>query len=384
MAATPPRPAASLGNLTLLRTQLGFELLADSSDYINLLLARDGIYEAPETDLVTRILRPGDTCIDAGCHIGYYSCLFAKLVGEKGRVYAFDANPNACRITRHNLGINGFFAEVIHMALAESKGRRPFHISVEGQTGLSSLGRIATVKETISVPCSRLDDFLEDRRIGGVRLLKLDVEGAEEMVLQGLQHSLAAHMIDFILVECFDERLQLLNTSTHKVANILRSSGYIPWEYGTENPAGWSEASEVRSRGDCNYLFSSSAVTSGIPSVSLAAGLLGTQAQRDQQSDSLLKENNALRKDLERLQDDIDWLLDSIKTHEDESARLSSEKRDLEILWAQVQNSTSWHMLNRWRRLRNRLAPEGSWHRRFYESVLRQFNKTGGGVSERG
>jgi FkbM family methyltransferase len=384
MAATPPRLAASRGNLALLRTQLGFELLVDPSDYISVLVARDGIYEAPETDLVTRIVRPGDTCVDAGCHVGYYSCLFAKLVGEKGRVYSFDANPNACEMTRRNLGINGFFGEVIQTALAESAGRRPFHISIEGQTGMSSLGEIATVKETISVPCSRLDVFLKDRRIEGVRLLKVDVEGAEEMVLQGLQQYLGAGMIDFILMECFDERLQLLNTSTNKIAKLLRSTGYVPWEFGTDNPAGWSQAAEVHSRGDCNYLFSSPTVTSEVPSVSLAAGLRWTQAQRDQQRDSLLKENTDLKQQSERLQDDVNWLLDSLKTHEEETARLISEKRELDVLWWQVQNSASWRMLNRWRRLRNRLAPEGSWHRRFYESVLRQFNKTRNSVSERG
>src|SRR5690242_21106425 len=70
MLRRPPRSTLFPYTTLFRSTQLGFELLADSSDYINLLLARDGIYEAPETDLVTRILRPGDTCIDAGCHIG--------------------------------------------------------------------------------------------------------------------------------------------------------------------------------------------------------------------------------------------------------------------------------------------------------------------------
>src|SRR5690348_16292621 len=120
---------ASTSRLELIPTQVGFEVIADSGDYVSRLLLRDEIYEAPETDLVTRILRPGDTCIDAGCHIGYYSCLFARLVGEKGRVYSFDANPQACIHTRRNLGLNGFpQADVIHAALAEIDGTVSFHI----------------------------------------------------------------------------------------------------------------------------------------------------------------------------------------------------------------------------------------------------------------
>jgi len=395
MSATVSGQAAIVSNLNLLHTRLGFDLLVDPSDYLSVLLIRDGVYEPPETDLVTRILREGDTCVDAGCHIGYYSCLFAKLVGAKGRVYSFDANPHACRSTRRNLDLNGFsFADVIHTALADAKGARPFHISADDQTGLSSLGPIPRDKETISVPCLPLEAFLKDRHIDNVRLLKIDVEGAEEIVLRGLRHFLAAHVIDYILIECFDERLQLLDTSAEKVASILKSAGYTPWEFGIENPAGWSQPTEVRSRGDCNYLFSSSAITEKVPSVSLAGALGSTQAQRGQlqkqrddlqhqrdelqhQAHQLLGENTALKQNVEKLQDDTDWLLDSIKTHEQESARLTAEtarlaaeKAELETIWEAVQNSASWRVLNKWRKVRNRLVPANSFRGKLYHSVI--------------
>lgn len=398
MSATLRREEAIISSLNLLQTQLGFDLLVDPSDYLSVLLIRDGVFEAPETDLVTRILRPGDICIDAGCHVGYYSCLLAKLVGEKGRVYSFDANPQACRSTRRNLGLNGlYFAEVIQTALADTEGMTSFHISTDDQTGLSSLGSIPTCKKTISVPCLRLEAFLDERRVDSVRLLKIDVEGAEEMVLRGLGHLLADHVIDYILVECFDERLQLLDSSTEKVAGILKAAGYTPWEYGIENPVGWSQATEVRSRGDCNYLFSSLAITEKVPSISLAAVLgqllsernelkydsdrLKDQQHRNgelqQQRDQLLTENATLRQNVNKLQDDTDWLLESIKTHEEESTGLAVEKQNLEALWGQVQNSASWRMLNKWRRVRNLLAPENSWHRRLYDSLLRSVSRKG-------
>jgi FkbM family methyltransferase len=378
MSATLRRQEAIISNLNLLHTRLGFDLLVDPGDYLSVLLTRDGVFEAPETDLVTRILRPGDICIDAGCHVGYYSCLFAKLVGEKGRVYSFDANPQACNSTRRNLGLNGlYFAEVIQTALADIEGMTSFHISTDDQTGLSSLGPIPICKETISVLCLRLEAFLDERRVDSVRLLKLDVEGAEEIVLRGLGRFLAAHVIDYILVECFDERLQLLETSAEKVAGILKSAGYTPWEYGIENPAGWSQATEVRSRGDCNYLFLSPAITEKVPSVSLAAALGWTQGERGRlcserndlqyQRDQLLSENTSLKQNVEKLQNDTDWLLDSIKVHEEQAA----EKRRLEALWEGVENSASWRLLNKWRKVRNLLAPENSWHRRLYDSLLR-------------
>src|ERR1700688_1599367 len=100
MSAPSPYQIATANKLALIRTEVGFDLLIDRADYISVLLERDGLFEVPETELASRIVRTNDTCIDAGCQIGYYSCLFAKLAGENGRVYSFDANPQACKSTR--------------------------------------------------------------------------------------------------------------------------------------------------------------------------------------------------------------------------------------------------------------------------------------------
>jgi FkbM family methyltransferase len=369
--------------LQLIHTQVGFDVLVDPGDYLSLLLLRDGIFEAPETDLVTRIVRIGDTCIDAGCHLGYYSCLSARLAGEKGRVYCFDANPHACDSTRRNLALNGFYSsEVIHAALADRNGAMEFHISTDDQTGLSSLGAIPICKETISVPSLRLEEFLDVRRVDHVRLLKIDVEGAEEMVLRGLGHFLHNHIIDYILVECFDERLRLLNTSTEAVAILLKSAGYTPWEYGPRRDA-WLRTSEVRSRGDCNYLFTNPEVSNDVPSFSLAGALNGVFQERNELSterDKLRGENVNLREsvdslhdELDKLHGDLDWLIGSIKAHEEKSEELVTAKRDLERVLEQINRSASWRMLNKWRELRNSLAPENSWHRKLYDSLLGNF-----------
>lgn len=224
----------------------GFTLHLKPEDYITKILQRDGVFEAPETDLVTRILRPGDTCVDAGCHVGYYTCLLARLVGPTGRVYAFDANPESCLHTSRNLTANLLGnVEVIQAALGDERGSATFYVSTDDQTGLSSLAPIPRHKEAIVVPQLRLQDFLKERRISRVRLLKLDVEGAEELVLKGLARFLTDGRIDFILMECYDERLGLLNSSTEKLATLLRGAGYQCWEFGTAHPSGWSVANEV-------------------------------------------------------------------------------------------------------------------------------------------
>jgi FkbM family methyltransferase len=264
---------------TLVHTVLGFDLQLDPNDLITQLLVKDKIFEAPESELVAGLVRPDDICIDAGCHVGYYSCLLAKLVGEGGRVYSFDANPRACEITRSNLAFNNMhWVEVVHVALADRHGEAQFHVSTDDQTGLSSLGPIAAHQEIITVPCMRLDDFLEQRMLEHIRLLKVDVEGSEDIVLRGLGNFLTNHQVDFILAECYDKRLQLMNTSTEQVWAFLRSAGYIAWAY--EESRGWAATTDVRSRGDCNYLFASSSVDGPVHKVSGLKRLLARLIKR--------------------------------------------------------------------------------------------------------
>jgi FkbM family methyltransferase len=203
----------------------------------------------------------------------------AKLVGEGGRVYAFDANPRACEITRSNLALNDMhWVEVVHAALADRNGEAQFHVSTDDQTGLSSLGPIAAHQDIITVPCVRLDDFLEQRRLERIRLLKIDVEGSEDIVLRGLGNLLANHQVDFILAECYDQRLKLMNTSTEQVWALLRSAGYTAWAH--EEPRGWSATTDVRSRGDCNYLFASPSVEVPVHKVSGLKRLLARLIKR--------------------------------------------------------------------------------------------------------
>jgi FkbM family methyltransferase len=299
--------ASTLAELTdkPIPTSLGFELRADPADYVSRLILKDGVYETVETDLISRLVRPEDVCIDGGCHIGYYSCLMGMLVGPTGQVYAFDANPLQVQRTRRNAEINRLHnVEAIHAALGEqSGGTALFNLATDDQTGLSSLGNIPNYQRTIKVPWLRLDDFLKERHVGHVRLLKLDVEGAEEIVLNGLGKLLANHAIDFILLECNDERLRLLDTSTERVAQMLQTHGYTGLIFDENSSAAWAETSmskkqvnadelfsalpwteppALKSREDVNHLFSSPSVRRQVPSVSLAGTLV--KAQRELQS----------------------------------------------------------------------------------------------------
>ncbi len=134
-------------------------------------------------------LRKGDVFIDAGANIGFYSVLAASLVGEKGNVVAIEMMPDtASRLTK-NLGLNGSaHVAVVQKALSGQAGEKVRAEVIPGKFGQASIAesKDSAAATMIEVETTTLDEL--DRQFGGigrVKVLKLDLEGAEEAALQG-------------------------------------------------------------------------------------------------------------------------------------------------------------------------------------------------------
>jgi FkbM family methyltransferase len=152
-----------------------------------------GTFEISETRLVQAFLHSGMTFLDVGAHIGYYSLIGARLVGETGRVVSFEPGAHMRACLEANVRLNGFQNVEIHAeALAETTGEVGFYPStLAANQGISSIigpgdGRPAPA----TVPSISLDDFARrlDRRID---LVKMDIEGAELQVIRGGRSVLA-------------------------------------------------------------------------------------------------------------------------------------------------------------------------------------------------
>src|ERR1700674_193031 len=84
----------------------GHTMFLDRND--SLQLYATGIYEPIETEIVKREVRSGEVVLDIGAHIGYYTLLFARLVGESGRVFAFEPDPANFAILSSNVAVNAY------------------------------------------------------------------------------------------------------------------------------------------------------------------------------------------------------------------------------------------------------------------------------------
>jgi FkbM family methyltransferase len=143
-----------------------------------------GTYEREQTELFATHVRPGATVLDVGAHVGYYTLLAARLAGTDGRVLAFEPEPgNAERLRRH-VALNRLGqVEVVEAAVAA----RPGAASFARGTG-SGTGRLMARGDS-EVRTVAIDDEVAAR---GIRpaVIKIDVEGAERIVLEGADRTL--------------------------------------------------------------------------------------------------------------------------------------------------------------------------------------------------
>lgn len=164
---------------------LGHDMVLDIWSH-GWILVRGLKYEPQTTQYVMNSVKEGDTVIDIGASLGYYTLILARLVGPSGTVYAFEPLPNYFKILKRNVQANGYDNVVlVNKAVSNSDGTARFYIP-HNSFGMSSLFPHTKPKEIINVETVCIDSYdLKD-----VNLIKIDVEGAEASVLKGMKQLL--------------------------------------------------------------------------------------------------------------------------------------------------------------------------------------------------
>jgi FkbM family methyltransferase len=194
-------------------------------DIISEAIALNGFYDWTHTKIMAReAARNKDGMfVDVGANLGYFSFLWAGLAPQ-GRVVAFEASPRNISMFQFSIERNclGRRIALIPKALGDCTGSVAFDIGPEEQSGWGGLSNEVS-SNAITVPIVRLDDELPDQRID---LLKVDVEGAEALVLLGCEKLLRKRMINTIYFEQNQERMNALGFKEGDVQKFLRTMGY--------------------------------------------------------------------------------------------------------------------------------------------------------------
>ena len=195
------RDYAHTNDRTIVITELGGpggpRLFVDLADHvIGLSIVRGG-YERDEVAFMRSVLRPGDTAIDVGAHIGFFTAHMAALVGPRGHVHAFEPFDANAELLERSIVENRFADRVVarRSAVGAATGSATLTFPRETlNTGGAYVLRDSAAplpgNLTATVTMVALDDVPIE---GPVRLIKMDVEGAEPQVLRGAARLIRDH-----------------------------------------------------------------------------------------------------------------------------------------------------------------------------------------------
>jgi len=180
---------------------------------------------------IEELLRPGDTFFDVGAYVGWMALVASKRVGRRGRVVAFEPSPPLAGLLRYhrraNLALN---ISIEELAVSDASGISELYLNNFGHSSVNSLIDAAVSyqvhrngrPEAVSVHTCTLDDYCEKKRCVP-RVVKIDVEGAEGMVLRGARQVLARYQPPLIVAV---HPPLLPSGSGEEVFRLLERDGY--------------------------------------------------------------------------------------------------------------------------------------------------------------
>ena len=190
-------------------------------------------FETDVLQIYAGLIRPGSVVLDIGANIGLYSLLGSEMVGPKGRILAFEPEPNTHAVLLKNLSANRIKnVTALPMALSDRNGivelAVPVVVKARFEYGDSylSMNPSATEGSSNAIPCRRLDEVLEEMNISKVDLIKIDVEGAEYLCLSGAERLLQEDHKPIILLECDEILSRRFGHSVFDTLLLLHQHGY--------------------------------------------------------------------------------------------------------------------------------------------------------------
>jgi FkbM family methyltransferase len=207
----------------------GYRVRCDLRDSVAREVCFTGCYEPQETRIAQSVLLAGTTAVDVGANWGYFSLLFAELVGPSGRVLSFEPEPRLFDALRDGMAANDL-EQVTPYPLAVAAGPARLRFKAYREDGGNfGVTRRAASAEPPDFDCDAvaLDDFLDALSIPDVQLVKIDVEGGELDVLAGMQRGLAYGRYRYVLLECHPDEGAGLTVDA--CAAPLRAAGYRLW-----------------------------------------------------------------------------------------------------------------------------------------------------------
>jgi FkbM family methyltransferase len=222
--------------------ELNLEHISQNLIYHELMVHKKP-YEQEVTTVVCDILEPGDTFVDVGAHVGWFTLIGARMVEPLGRVLAIEAETeNYLHLLKHiKLNITNGSVRAYSRVATSYCGPVQFHLNLDNDGGHalwppSNHSFNEKTKETpqvVELQGITLDELCRKEGVSEIKLVKIDTEGAEVEVLRGAKQLLSEHRIEHVIAEVNAFGLKQMGTNVDEMIELLTDFDYSYENIGT-------------------------------------------------------------------------------------------------------------------------------------------------------
>jgi len=206
--------------------------------------------DAEEIEFLSKTIKPGDTILDIGANIGFYSKILAGLTGPAGKVYCFEPDSVNFSHLLHNTKAIGNTKAIstskthgtiipINKAVAETTKTLKLYTSkllnVDHRTY-----KVDNFENEISIPATSIDDFVSSSGNVKVDFIKMDIQGFELSALKGMVNTLRANPEIKLLTELWPYGLRKAGTSCAEFIQFIQAQQFQVFEMKGETPIPFS------------------------------------------------------------------------------------------------------------------------------------------------
>jgi len=246
-----PLPAARLGFRAynkalrilapehLATTYFGARLHCNPQDLIQRMILYFGVWEPDVSCVIEQNLSAGDVFVDIGANIGYDTLLASSRVGATGKVVSIEASPRTFALLQRNLAANPSSSNVraVNAAVSDRPGTLDLYEINEGNIGAATT--LASRGGTLmaSVEALPLAEILKPDELARLRLIKMDVEGAEPPILRHLLEQLSRYpaTMDIVVEASPDDDFE----AWRDVFDRMRAAGFTAWAIENDYELEW-------------------------------------------------------------------------------------------------------------------------------------------------
>lgn len=225
---------AEVENQVLEVERCGFVWRLELSHYLDRELACEGTLERRTTEIVRRLIQPGMHVFDVGANFGYFTLIFARLVGSLGHVWAFEPTVEYGRRLRWHVERNGLSGTVTVLDYGLSDASRHLEISI-GDSSATLHRYYESVRAHETVRLQSLDEAISTLRPPKIDVMKIDIDGHEPAMLRGAKGVLTRFRPSLVL-EFAQECLDSAGSDVRELKLQLEDLGYVLYSETTLRP----------------------------------------------------------------------------------------------------------------------------------------------------